>query len=250
MSKEHGYYVPKSLNGSGLTPFDKHLLGYIKSLCFYESGKGYCNMFNKTIARDLEVTPHWVSRSISKLKRLGMIRVEIDQAVGNRRKIFVDGKPQKVITGTVDDFNSNNIPIPPQPHTSITPVTDINKVLSKQESKQERSRASPTSLSHELVKFAESFPKIKIDCAFDPQRFDMELLIAKMQEPSDWLVPTAEAQGFAWLLARYESVIAGKYTKTKSPPPRQKKRGLERNYPPGYVGKEIFKNTNLDEVEI
>lgn len=84
-----GYFavIPASVRyHSALPPNAKLLYGEITALCNQE---GYCWASNAYFAKLYNVGGTTVSEWVSALKKAGFIRIEIDQARGNERKVFI-----------------------------------------------------------------------------------------------------------------------------------------------------------------
>ena len=256
MTEQPGYFsvIPAAVMfNHNLTDFEKILYGHISSLCNKE---GFCWAKNRTFAKAHRKSESTISAAISKLEKLGFIKVEIDRIEGNKRKIWIlfdalipkqEEKEEAPYTKKLEDLSQDfGIPIPENKDTYTKKLVYINnKTNSKINTKErEGGRAPPSSLSKS--KFASSFPEIEINCEFKSFH-DVDLLIMKLNE-SQWLRTEGVSKGLSWLLSIYKKIITNQYKDNLSPKPSsQPEKNFVRHGDETYKSKTIF--TNLNNVE-
>lgn len=75
------------LTGNNLCSTDKLVMGLITSLALKE---GYCFASNNYLATSLDLSKRTINDSLSKLKKLGLVRMGYEN--NNARKIYIDDK--------------------------------------------------------------------------------------------------------------------------------------------------------------
>lgn len=122
------YYavIPADVRYSDAPPAAKLLYGEITALCNKE---GFCWATNKYFADLYQVDAYTITRWVGSLVKLGFIKIEVDQAAGNSRKMWlINPSPLHKIVGTSPQKSGEGYP-QKSPNEAVTPIlnnTSIN----------------------------------------------------------------------------------------------------------------------------
>lgn len=151
------YYmvIPASVwDDKNLSPAAKWIYGRISTLT---KKCGYCFAGNKWLANELQASPRTVQRYLVELKNAGHIRIEVEGALGNERKIWLNVLPP-----------TTNLS-PPHDKFVMTPSRQIchaeeERVLIE---KEEGSTPTPLSKFLDILRADPYFEGLDIDAEYE-----------------------------------------------------------------------------------